>query len=1181
MKWTDEQKSAINKRNSNILVTASAGSGKTAVLIERVINRVLIDEIDIDKILVVTFTNASALELRDKLSKKLSEKYKEEGTNKSFIKRQIRILNRANISTIHAFCLKIIRSNFDRVSLDPEFKILDEANTNILKKRAITNIIEKEYAKEKNQNLTNLLQLFNYKEDELLEQLILIYDYIRSFTMPFEFLEKEAEKYNCSSEVENLYTLDFGKQIYDEVISELRLVFIKLQEQISRIQGIEGFEKIVSTLQEDLDNIFSILNISNNWDALYTALNEIEFKKMPTYKGNRVDIKEEIATFRKKVLKETIASCQKRIYDTSSNIVRENKIGYEYLKYIIYILKEFDKEFLSLKSKKGAIDFSDIEHIAYEILINNGKITDVAEKFQENLEEIYTDEYQDTSYIQEEILNTISRGNNRFMVGDVKQSIYRFRQAMPEIFIKKSDTYEEYNKNDLSENDTKIVLAKNFRSRSEVIDSINYIFENIMSREVGDINYSGIEVLKCGATYDKIDGENFRTEVNVIDINDNKESLEDVEKKDCEEEIEELKRFEVEAYYIGKRIKQLVASSKISVGEKIKNVEYKDVVILLRSMSNRANVIENVFKQLNIPVFSDVSSSIFDSEEVKMVLNFLRVIDNRFQDIPLVALMYSVVGMFNLDEMVEIRNQDKKISFYECLEKYLENGINKELKDKVLNFTNLINKFENFASSMTIGELLIKIYNETGIYYKFLLADDSKQRKANLDLILNLAVSFEKENGSVLSEYINYIDNLPNKVDTSSSSAKVIGENENVVRIMTIHKSKGLEFPIVILADTASKYNTKELNKKINFESELGVGINIVNKEYNVSYPSVIKQAINSKLLNEIKSEELRLLYVAFTRAKQKLIVFGNVKDYFKYVSNLFIIKKDERVDPCVVLKNESYLKNILTVIKLGDMYKDVIDFNVIQTTSKLKISEENEKKEYNINEKIDSIYSECDEKRLKEAIRDIQENVSLVESIEKMEKIPERVSVSSLKGEFSASSLKVEMPSCLSKDSDSTLTPARKGTLIHFILQILDFKNVFEKEQIKKFIDEKYKEGIITKGDINYINVEDLEIFLNSKIGKQLRQSQKIGREREFILKNSSFSESAIQGIIDLYYEDDKGNIILVDFKTDNILDENMYIKLYKKQLDIYKEALERLFNKKVIKEYIYSFKLGREIEV
>ena len=1169
--FTVEQKLAINKRNSNVLVSASAGSGKTRVLISRVIDRVIDDEIDIDKLLVVTFTNAAALELKERLKKSFDKALEKNKDKKQFIKKQIKLLNRANISTLHAFCLKVIRENFEKLDIDPNFKVAEESEIYNLKLKALNNVFENEYKKD-DKILTKLLRLFNYKEEDLFLEILNVYSYIMCYGEPFKFLEESIAKYNVL-EICDLYNLDFGYKIYQDVLSRLKLLKAKIEEKIACLERYEDFEKIIERLNEDLEAInLTLRNSEKSWDKLYENLRNIDFKNLPAYKGNNIELKEEISNFRKTIIKAEIEKCKKNISDNSENIIENNKNAYEYLKYLLYILQKFDSEFNRLKLEKNIVDFSDIEHMMYKLLYENGKITEFGKEIKNNFKEVYTDEYQDISEIQEDILEAISNGNNRFMVGDTKQSIYRFRGASPDIFNEKIDKYT-FSENINSKEDTKILLAKNFRSRKEVVDAVNLIFENLMSKEAGGCDYGEQESLKCGASY-KNESKDYIAELNVINLKKDEIITEEEKENSSDEDdlISELKDFEIEAYYVADKIKKIVGNLDSEEKENIRKVKYSDIVILLRNVTGKAKILEDVLKKKGIPVFCDVSSSIFDFEEVDLLLSFLRLIDNKYQDVYLVASMYSVIGGFNLNEIVKIKNNKKATYFYDLLIDYAQNGKDTELVKKVKKFLDRLNYYEEISKKKSVSELILDIYNNTGLYFQFIIDKEGKSRCANLDLILDMCLEFEKNNLANLSEYISYVDSLKNKIDSSSMSAKTIGENEDVVRIMTIHKSKGLEFPVVILCDTNRRYNFKDTNYKDLLDKNIGIGINIVNEDYNISYPSIIKQAIKYSIINGLKDEELRILYVALTRAKEKLIIFGTTKDYEKLNSSLFVMKNKDKIDPYVVHQSDSYLKNILTVLKASEKYSDKLEFNLIKENV-ADIIENNEDTFATLSDEINSIRNEYNKAEILQKIKELEERVNKYKIINEGENIA-RVSVSELKKQ--EGDILFTLPSCISKKK--VITGARKGTLIHFILQILDFKNINSKADLEKFINDS---KVIDSDDKKAINIDSINNFLNSNIGKAIKKAKLVKREEEFILKNSSFSKNVIQGVIDLYYIDENDNLILVDFKTDNLETKKDFIDRYEKQLLIYKEALEKLLKKQVYKTYIYSFKLNKEIDL
>ncbi|MEG2645611.1 MAG: helicase-exonuclease AddAB subunit AddA [Clostridia bacterium] len=1238
-KWTNEQNNAINVYGKNILVSASAGSGKTAVLVERVIHKVINEKIDIDKILVVTFTNAAAAELKERLLLAIYKKL-DENPKDFFLRRQVLLLNRANITTIHAFCLELIRSNFNILDIDPAFSICDQSQSDILKNKAISKILDSQYTivkDEKNKNnleitsdLYNVLELFSGKDDDFIAYIFNIYSYIQSFAYPYLWLSENIEKYNIKLNTD-LTNTNFGKQIFENAIDELKIVSKKTEELLNTIEKTEEFSKQINVILQDVNYINNCIDKNeNSWDRLYSLLNEISFSRMAPYKGQNIEIKEKINSFRTKIIKNTIENLKKSIYSMSEKILEDNRVAYQYVNYIYNIVIRFNEEYMKLKKDANLLDFNDIEHMAFELLViksNTGKMlpTAIAENLKNKFSEIYTDEYQDTSFIQEAILEAISGGKNRFMVGDIKQSIYRFRQAMPEIFNSKYATYQSINNIDLKKDDKniKISLSKNFRSRAEVLDSINYIFEKIMSMEVGDCDYSNYEMLKVGLKdIPKLNTNNYLTEINIVNLKEDETFLlkdQNEDEEECDEDetlnyLKELKAFETEAYLIAKKIKELKENFKIynSKTNEFVSLKYKDIAILLRSIKTRSDIIEKALKSEEIPVFCDAYSNIFEGEEIKLVLCFLRILDNPLQDIYLVSVMYSIVGGFSLDDLVYIRSNDTKKYLYEniidtkenLLAKEKRNNIEEKLLTKINNFLDILAVFFKYSKIYSVSELLIRLYKQTNIYTQFLTDNMSAQRKANLNLLIDLAKKFEKNISCTLNSYINYIDSLKDKTDSSTSSVKILGENEDVVRVMTIHKSKGLEFPIVIVADTAKKYNLKDTSASVNMHHELGIGINVVNKDLNVTYPSVIKQAIKQKITEETKSEELRMLYVALTRAKEKLIIFASVQDYYKKKENLTVLLNSKnKIEPRIVLQNSSYFDNILLALKiyLEDINdKSIFDINVINVKSEeflksIDLKEIKNKTNISIKQRKENLLQNCNlNLKSNKLFQCLENNLNLEYKFKEDSYTPQRVSVSELKKANDEDELKnifdtkeqinlntnIRVPSVLN-DEKISYTSVRKGTLIHFILEHLDFLKTYDKLSLKEYINDLVAKNVITKQDASYINIDKIFNFLNSSIGKELKESKKIYKEEAFVLKDDKFSNSIIQGVIDLYYITKDGKVILVDFKTDKTNKTSYYIKKYKKQLDIYKEAIEKLTDFKVSNSYIYSFEMNDKIEL
>lgn len=845
-----------------------------------------------------------------------------------------------------------------------------------------------------------------------------------------------------------------------------------------------------------------------------------------------------------------------------------------------------------------------LNYLLIKKMIGSYECTQVADNLKDKFKEVYTDEYQDISFIQEAILESVSSKNNRFMVGDIKQSIYKFRQAMPDIFNEKYNSYTLIKNVNEEVPNSKIILAKNFRSRKEVLDSINYIFEKIMSLELGDCNYTELETLKFGASsYNENKLQDYRTCINIIDL----KQEEQLESEEIDKYISELKNFEVESIFIAKQIQEIVNNNKTYnlKTNTISNTRYKDIVILLRSIKDKGTILEETLKKFNIPVFCDASSNLFDSDEIHLCMSLLQIIDNPYQDIHMVSVLYSIIGEFSLDDLVYIRNMDKKSRVYDNLinvqeilnEKEERTEFEQKLLEKIKSFLITLNRLVEYSKIYQVSDLLILIYDITNIYRQYIIDNNSKQKQANLNILIDLAIKCESQNISTLSDYILYINNLKDKVDTSTSSAKIIGENEDVVRIMTIHKSKGLEFPYVILCDTMKKYNQLDTTSTITMHHSLGLGINIVDEDYKVTYPSVIKQAIKNRLTKETKSEELRMLYVALTRAKEKLYIFATVRDYEKFNSKQFPIYNNGKIDSYVILNNNTYFENINIAIKDYNQNENLFDIKIINPyqINNLKELEEDRPKESLLDiKKIIDLNHDFNKDILDKQSSIYKEILDFKYKYQEDVNVPSRVSVSSLKRESEDEEavadinfLEDELDISRKYAIDDLLidkeeyNSVRKGTLIHFVLEHLDMKRVYNEKILKETINNFVESGIISRRDLRYINIFKILKFLNSHIGQEILNSNLLKKEQEFIIKNTKFSKSVIQGIIDLYYIDQKGNLVLVDFKTDKISKEEVYLKRYKKQLDIYKEALEKLTKKEVTHTYIYSFYLDKEIEV
>lgn len=1184
VKWTEEQKQAIYEEEQNILVAAAAGSGKTAVLVERIINKIINQKMDIDKMLVVTFTNAAASEMRERILNAIYKKI-DENPEDERLQRQITLLNKASICTIDSFCLDIVRNNFFEIDIPQNFRIGDTTEIEILKQDVLEELFEEKYENQ-DEDFKKLINTYtSYKDDTPLKELILkIYTYIQSNPYPEKWLKEKIEMFNMSDKLEQDFSNTiWGKLLLEQVKEIIEDGEIKLEtekEIISRYDELMIYYKI---LEDDIEQIELLKSNLDNWDKAYELAQNIKFKTWTSNKKITLEEKDIAKEVRDEVKKSIGKITDKILIFNSKEANEDINDMYAVLSKLKAIIIEFGEKFSKRKKEKNIADFSDIEHFALKILLDeNGMPTEIAKKYQEKFEEIAIDEYQDSNLVQEYILTSVSKGNNIFMVGDVKQSIYKFRQARPDLFLSKYKTYKLKSEN--PKEGLKIQLFKNFRSRKEVLDFSNIIFENIMSEKLGELEYTQEEYLNLGAEY-KETGENLKAEINVLNIKDADEEIEDSD----EEEKERAEDIELEARFVANRIKQLI-DGKFQIydakkGEK-RNIKYKDIVILLRATRESAPIFEKEIIKLGMPVFSDSSTEYLESLEIQTMMSLLKIIDNPLQEIPLVAVMRSIIGGFTDNELVQIRLSNKYDNFYNCILKS-KKDVEKETREKIEKFLNNLEKWRKEQEYLSLDELIWKIYNDTGYYDCVGLMPNGIQRQANLKILFERAKQCEAMSFKGLFNFINYIE----KVKTSSKdmdSAKIIGENEDVIRIMSIHKSKGLEFPVVFLSGTGKLINMQDINNKILLHPEIGIGVKYIDYDRQIEYDTLSKQAMKEKIRNETISEEMRVLYVALTRAKEKIIVTGysNANKAHELAELVFKYKK---INPMILKKYKSYL----------DWIRIVYEYN------KAKMQELAEIKEFSKSEVIE-LYKKTSEQNEEDLNIEIEE--SAIQNLKEILKILQnkyqyeastviltKTSVTEIKRIMqneNESEVKLEMPKpkFLQSDEETSITGAEKGTLIHLCLQKLNLhKREYKLDEIKDLIQELVDKKIITLKEAEAINKWKIFNFTKSNIWKEMCEAKLVEREKPFytnipakqIYGTDTEDSILVQGIIDLYYINQKDELVLVDYKTDYVENQDELITKYKTQLDLYKTALEEALNKKVSKIYIYSTYLDKEIKI
>lgn len=1193
-KWTEAQNDAIVSRDCNLLVSAAAGSGKTAVLVERIIRLIIEDKVDIDRMLIVTFTNAAAGEMRERILQALAEEIEKGNSNEQHLRRQITLLNRASITTVHSFCISVVRRNFHLIGIDPTFRIGDSTELKVIIQEVLEEVLESEYEKG-DENFISLVESFGGNKNDLkLEELILkIYFFIQSKPKPYEWLRESVDKFSMLKE--ELEDSEWIKTIKDNIKIELSGAKDLINEALRVANGINGPIEYAEALNSDLNNVYDLENTLYKYDIeeFGKKLSSITHERLKRVSKD-VDeaLKKEAQKLRDKYKEVIEKSLKAGIFSKGvDKYLAEINYLFPAMDYLYELIQSFSKLYSEKKLEKGILDFNDLEHYTLKILENE----EIREEFRKKFDHIFVDEYQDSNIVQETILNQIKRDNNMFFVGDVKQSIYRFRLADPSLFL---DKYNSYFRNENSF-DKRIDLSQNFRSREEILQGINYVFKNIMSADLGEVEYDENASLYKGADYEP--AVDSPIELNIIE-----KEVEELENVD--EELQEMADIEVEARIIASKIKELIKQQTYDAKEKrYKDIIYRDIVILLRATKNWGSVFNEILLMEGIPVYIDDSNGYFDVLEIKVFLNLLNIIDNKRQDLPLLSVMRSSIGGFTTDELIKIRISYKNGSYYDAVEHYI-NSNNDNLSDKLSKFVNTIDYWAEEARYLKLDEFIWKLMIETGYYYYVGAMPGGIQRQANLRILVDRACQFDKTSINGLFNFIRFVDKLKSS-SGDMGTAKIIAENENVVRIMSIHKSKGLEFPVVICAGLGKGFNMMDTRDDILLHKDLGLGpkfVDIEKRKYTETLPQI---AIKKKMKIESLSEEMRVLYVALTRAKDRLLLYGTVRNISRES------KKWCKDSSLYYLSNsKNYLDWICTCLAKhndGDLIRKMAGFEEIESSV---VSDDKSHWNIKILNRMDIIKQEADNISAEQANRERLKNFIHINptdlkgeidrrfewkykhpsSIE----IPSKMSVSEIKKAsfnqieditYRIPSL-VKMPKFL--EGKKPFTQAEKGTIIHFVMQHLRLGDNMDRNFIEQQIDDMIIHELLTEEEAKVIDIDKLVTFYQSDIGMRILASSNVNREKPFVLRKKAVDviqgidecdeDVLIQGIIDCYFTEDDGHI-LVDYKTDYVVDgdEKSIVDKYKVQMLLYKEALERITNKQVKEMFIYSFELGREVRV
>ena len=1185
VKWTSEQQKVIDLRNRNILVSAAAGSGKTAVLVERIIRRLTEDDTptDVDRLLIVTFTEAAAAEMKERISAAIEKKL-EERPGDIRLERQATLIHSAQITTIHSFCLAVIRDHFHVIGIDPGFRIAEEGELKLLKQDVLEELLEECYAEAKEEFLDFTERFGSGKSDKKIEEIILkMYEYSRSYPRPDRWLDQCVKAY-ASEDLE----------VRAEERVRMRAADIErvLERGLKICEEPDGPYMYGDMLDSDLQEL-ERLQQAENFDAMYSAAAGFKWKRLSSRKDDTVspDKKEKVKKLREQA-KSLLKGMQEDYFYAPREVWQQDmQDALPSVVTLTELVKRFAHMLDEKKRLRNMIDFNDMEQFALAILTEekDGELVPsaVAGEYQDRFDEVMIDEYQDSNLVQETILTSVSRVSrgeyNIFMVGDVKQSIYSFRLSRPELFMEKYNTYS------LKDSVTqRIDLHKNFRSREEVLDSVNDIFRQIMKKELGGIEYDDSAALYPGAEFPPLPSgkEDFcKSELLLLD------------KEDTGGEDER----QAEARMIARRIRELIRDGVVLDKEtrEYRRVQYRDIVILTRSIRGWAEVFSSVLGEEGIPAYSVSREGYFETYEVSVLLDYLKILDNARQDLPLAAVLTSVFGGLNTRELAEIRIAYPNVPFYEaaamCAESdAAEDACMEELRGKLRRFYDQVRYFREKVPYTPIHELLEEIIDKTGYGLYIAAMPGGAQRMANVEMLTERAAAFEGTSYKGLFNFVRYIAQLK-KYDVDYGEAGIMDEQADTVRIMSIHKSKGLEFPIVFVAGMGKKFNTQDTKGSVLLHPDWGAGVDLIDLKRRTKTPTFLKKMIREETALENLAEEMRILYVALTRAKEKLIMTGAAKiTEDGAVSDISSVFRAEGakcyldwVLPCILsdetgkVKQESPVE--VSVFRAEDLtlqqeetQAEVVAEDVLRNWDDSQVYEPELRER--LDAQIDYVYPFEDEgkMKLKFTVSELKKWASLAE--EAGEEMYEEPVVVPLIPEF----LKEE----------EILTGAPRGSAYHKLLELLDFTVDYDVENLTAAVQQLRQEGRLTDEMAECIRPKDILRFLGCRSGRRMADAARNGKlykEQPFVLsvdaseiypEDCSGEKILVQGIIDVYFEEPDGLVVL-DYKTDKVRTGNELKEKYHAQLDYYAQALEQLTEKPVKEKIIYSFTLGEEIEV
>ena len=1259
--WTKEQQAVIDSRGGSLLVSAAAGSGKTAVLVERIIGMITDEKhpMDIDRLLVMTFTRAAASEMRERILAAIENKLEEQPENRH-LQQQAVMVQFAQITTIDSFCLHILREHFDRLDIDPAFRVGDEGEMLLMRADVMQELTEDYYGTTDGRFERFVDTYAVGKADGGIEDMIQqVYTFAQSNPWPEEWLaacRREAE--DCTPDALN--QTKWMQFLLKDAAMQVEEWKIQLREAAVLCQEENGPEPYLPMILEDLAGVERILSSVSTYEEFAAALGRMEFSRLAAIRGknNNVDPekKDAVSECRKRIKKAVEKMKEEYVFESPEKVLADLEQSRDGILMLLELAEEFGRRFREKKKEKRVVDFNDLEHFALEILTEGEEHLPgpVAEELCRQYDEILVDEYQDSNLVQETLVHCICRERfgqpNVFMVGDVKQSIYKFRLARPELFLEKYGTYEPYEANGCSpeiagrdvfaQTHRKIELHQNFRSRDMVLESINDVFYRIMTEKLGNIEYTKDAALYPGARFEEREHiEELQTELLLLDVST--DTLQELD-----EDVSDYTGRELEAGMIAARIRELIdEETGLMVWDKEKECYrracYGDIVILLRSVSGWAETFTEALSRQRIPAYAESRTGYFNTVEVATILNLLAVIDNPIQDIPLAAVLKAPFGGITDEELANVtarcrRSADRKkeLGLYQAVMEYVKEETaeirclgtggaveaditaaapeaagnvprSPELAQRLRSLLQLLDELRRMSVYLPMHELLYRIYDRTGYYHYVTAMPGGEVRRANLDMLVEKAAAYEATSYRGVFHFIRYIEKLK-KYNTDFGEASAAGEQGNTVRIMSIHKSKGLEFPIVFTAGLGKQFNKQDTRGKLLIDAELGIGTDYLDCEKRLKGPTLKKNVMKRQMELEALGEELRVLYVAMTRAREKLILTAAVKNLAERMEKFRHVSLYGGQVPFTVLTTASCFLDWI----LMSMAEGSVRIHVREETATGQLGREitDQLKKKALKEELlgidaDTVYDAKLRKRL-------DEFDAFVYPYQDDMRLNTKMSVSDLKKkgmeeEIGEAAVLPTMPAFM-EEKEETLQGASRGTAYHRALELLDFRfgvdaeqaaerkprreekrlpEVTEKQirqQLLRFVEEKR----LTKEAADCIRAADFTGLLHSELGRRMRRAAADGRlskEKQFVIgiparemgNWDSEERILVQGIIDAFFEED-GELVLVDYKTDYVTEAEILKQRYQTQLDYYAHALEQMTGKRVKEKILYSFRLG-----